>query len=78
MAVGSVQVGTTIVRFAVLAFMATVGLFYISSANFTPRNVCGESAIGVLLGCRCRASAGVPRCRPGGLERRRDVPQRQV
>ncbi len=63
MAVGSVQVGITIVKFAVLAFMATVNLFHISSANLTPWNVCGESAIAVLLGCRCRASAGCPRCR---------------
>src|SRR5690348_11802979 len=38
----SVQVSTTIVKFAALAFMSTVGLFYIDSANFTPWNVSGE------------------------------------
>ncbi|HEY4850384.1 MAG TPA: APC family permease [Streptosporangiaceae bacterium] len=32
---GSVQVGTTIVKFAALAFMAIVGLFYIKSTNYT-------------------------------------------
>ena len=47
---GSVQVGTTIVKFVALAFIATVGLFYIKSANFTPWNVSGESAIGAIGG----------------------------
>jgi APA family basic amino acid/polyamine antiporter len=32
---GSVQMITTIVKFVALAFMSTVGLFYIKSANFT-------------------------------------------
>jgi basic amino acid/polyamine antiporter, APA family len=40
---GSVQVITTVIKFVVLAFMATVGLFYISTANFTPWNVSGEA-----------------------------------
>src|SRR5215472_2933066 len=43
---GSIQVVTTVVKFVALAFMSTVGLFYIKSANFTPWNVSGESAIG--------------------------------
>ena len=47
---GSVQVSTTIVKFAVLAFMSTVGLFYISSANFTPWNISGESTIAAIGG----------------------------
>src|SRR5947209_4324672 len=47
---GSVQLGTTIVKFVALAFIATVGLFYIKSANFTPWNVSGESAIGAIGG----------------------------
>ena len=47
---GSVQVITTIVKFVALAFIATVGLFYIKSANFTPWNVSGESAIGAIGG----------------------------
>jgi basic amino acid/polyamine antiporter, APA family len=47
---GSVQVITTIVKFAALAFMSTVGLFYIKSANFTPWNVSKESAIAAIGG----------------------------
>ncbi len=47
---GSVQVVTTIIKFVVLAFMATVGLFYIKGANFTPWNVSSESAIGAIGG----------------------------
>src|SRR5215469_12300045 len=39
---GSVQIVTTILKFAALAFMSTVGLFYIKSANFTPWNVSTE------------------------------------
>ena len=42
---GTVQVVTTIVKFVVLAFMATVGLFFIQAANYVPFNVSGESAI---------------------------------
>jgi APA family basic amino acid/polyamine antiporter len=48
--IGSVQIVTTIIKFAVLAFMSTVGLFFISSANFTPWNVSGESAINAIGG----------------------------
>jgi APA family basic amino acid/polyamine antiporter len=47
---GSVQVITTILKFAALAFMSTVGLFYISRANFSPWNVSGESAISAIGG----------------------------
>ncbi len=47
---GSVQVITTIIKFVALAFIATVGLFYISRANFTPWNVSGESAIAAIGG----------------------------
>jgi APA family basic amino acid/polyamine antiporter len=47
---GSVQVITTVIKFAVLVFMATVGLFYISNANFTPWNVSGESTIAAIGG----------------------------
>jgi APA family basic amino acid/polyamine antiporter len=42
---GSAQVITTIIKFVAVAFVATVGLFYISRANFTPWNVSGESAV---------------------------------
>ena len=43
-------VAPPIVKFAVLAFMSTVGLFYITSANFTPWNVSGESTIAAIGG----------------------------
>jgi basic amino acid/polyamine antiporter, APA family len=47
---GSVQVITTIIKFAALAFISVVGLFYIKSANFTPWNVSKESAINAIGG----------------------------
>jgi APA family basic amino acid/polyamine antiporter len=47
---GSVQVVTTVVKFAALAFMSTVGLFYISRANFTPWNVSKENTINAIGG----------------------------
>jgi APA family basic amino acid/polyamine antiporter len=47
---GLVQVVTTILKFAGLLFMSTVGLFYISSANFSPWNVSGESTVGAIGG----------------------------
>ena len=47
---GSVQVITTIIKFAALAFISVVGLFYIKSANFTPWNVSGESTINAIGG----------------------------
>ena len=46
--IGSVQVATTIAKFAGLAFIAIVGLFYIKSANFHPFNVSGHSAISAI------------------------------
>jgi basic amino acid/polyamine antiporter, APA family len=48
--IGSVQVVTTIIKFAALAFISTVGLFFIHGANFTPWNVSGESAINAIGG----------------------------
>jgi APA family basic amino acid/polyamine antiporter len=47
---GSVQVATTVVKFAVLAFISIVGLFYIRAANFTPWNISGESTIAAIGG----------------------------
>ena len=47
---GSVQVGTTVLKFAALLFMSTVGLFYISSANYHPWNVSGQTAIAAIGG----------------------------
>jgi APA family basic amino acid/polyamine antiporter len=46
--IGSFQVATTIAKFIGLAFVSTVGLFYISSANFTPWNVSGHGAISAI------------------------------
>ncbi|MFD0689064.1 APC family permease [Actinomadura fibrosa] len=47
---GSVQVVTTVLKFAVLAFMSTVGLLFVQSANYTPWNVSGESAVSAVGG----------------------------
>ena len=47
---GAVQVVTTILKFAALAFMSTIGLFFISTANFTPWNVSGENAVSAIGG----------------------------
>jgi len=48
--IGSVQVITTIIKFAALAFISIVGLFSIKSANFHPWNVSKESAINAIGG----------------------------
>ena len=47
---GAVQVVTTVVKFAALAFVSIVGLAYIDTSNFTPWNVSGQSAIGAIGG----------------------------
>jgi APA family basic amino acid/polyamine antiporter len=47
---GLVQVWTSILKFAALAFMSTVGLFYIERANYTPWNISGQGAIGAIGG----------------------------
>jgi APA family basic amino acid/polyamine antiporter len=47
---GSVQAVTTILKFAALAFVSVVGLFYINSANFTPWNISSESTIAAIGG----------------------------
>ncbi len=47
---GTVQVVTTIIKFAAVAFMSIVGLFFIKSANFTPWNVSTENSIGAIGG----------------------------
>src|SRR3954454_3685794 len=48
--VGAVQVATTVLKFAALAFMSTVGLFYIRSGNFTPFNASGGTALSAIGG----------------------------
>ena len=40
---GAIQVITTVLKFAALAFVSVVGLFFIKTANFTPWNVSGQS-----------------------------------
>ena len=45
---GSVQMVTTILKFAALLFMSIVGLFFIKRANFTPWNISGQGAIGAI------------------------------
>jgi APA family basic amino acid/polyamine antiporter len=47
---GSVQVITTVIKFAALAVVSIVGLFYIQTANFTPWNVSGQSTIAAIGG----------------------------
>ena len=42
---GGFQLATTITKFIALVFMSVVGLFYIRSANFTPFNLSGHSAV---------------------------------
>ena len=48
--VGAVQIATSVLKFAALAFMSTVGLFYIKSGNFTPFNASGGSVLGAVGG----------------------------
>ncbi|GIE98487.1 transporter [Paractinoplanes rishiriensis] len=43
-----VQLWTTVVKFIPLALMSTVGLVFISTANFTPWNVSGQSDIAAI------------------------------
>jgi len=45
---GAVQVWTTIIKFIPLVLMSTLGLFFISTANFSPANVSGQSTIGAI------------------------------
>jgi APA family basic amino acid/polyamine antiporter len=47
---GTMQVVTTILKFFAVGFVAIVGLFYISSANYHPFNVSGESPITAIGG----------------------------
>src|SRR5262252_5732840 len=45
---GSVQMITTILKFAALLFVSIVGLFFIKRANFTPWNISGQGAISAI------------------------------
>lgn len=46
--IGAAQVLTTVLKFVPLLFMATVGLFFIDTANFGPFNVSGGSMAGAV------------------------------
>ena len=48
--IGAVQVITTVVKYLAVGFMATVGLFFIKSGNYTPWNVSTESAVNAVGG----------------------------
>jgi APA family basic amino acid/polyamine antiporter len=45
---GSVQLWTTIIKFIPLVIMSTVGLFFISTANYSPWNVSGQSSLSAI------------------------------
>jgi APA family basic amino acid/polyamine antiporter len=47
---GVFQVWTTVLKFLPLAFMSTVGLFFVKSGNFTPWNVSGDSSVSAIGG----------------------------
>src|SRR3954464_2422988 len=49
-AMGTVQTWTSVLKFIPLVFMSTVGLFFISSGNFTTWNISGESNISAIGG----------------------------
>lgn len=48
--VGAFQVVTTVLKFIPLVFLATIGLFFISSANFTPWNTSGDTNLSAIGG----------------------------
>src|SRR4029450_1823328 len=45
---GAVQLWTSIIKYIPLALMSTVGLFAVSSGNFTPWNVSGQSNVSAI------------------------------
>ena len=47
---GAVQLWTSILKYVPLVFMSTVGLFFISTGNFTPWNVSGDSTAAAIGG----------------------------
>ena len=48
--VGSFQVVTTVLKFIPLLLMGTLGLFFVSGANFTPWNASGDSSLSAIGG----------------------------
>jgi basic amino acid/polyamine antiporter, APA family len=49
-AMGTVQMWTSVLKFIPLVFMSTVGLFFMSSANFEVWNISGESTVSAIFG----------------------------
>ncbi|MCY7395710.1 MAG: amino acid permease [Nocardioides sp.] len=47
---GVFQVWTTVLKFIPLALMSTIGLFFISTANFTPWNTSGDTNVAAIGG----------------------------
>jgi APA family basic amino acid/polyamine antiporter len=47
---GAIQVVTTVLKFFAVGFIATVGLFYINTANYTPFNISGVRALTAIGG----------------------------
>jgi APA family basic amino acid/polyamine antiporter len=47
---GAVQLWTSVVKFIPLAIMSTLGLFFISTANFSPFNATGGSPVSAVFG----------------------------
>ncbi len=47
---GSVQMWTSVLKFVPLVFMSTVGLFFISTANFDTWNISGETNVSAIGG----------------------------
>jgi APA family basic amino acid/polyamine antiporter len=49
-AMGTVQLWTSVLKFIPLVFMSTVGLFFMSSANFEVWNISGEGTVSAIFG----------------------------
>jgi APA family basic amino acid/polyamine antiporter len=47
---GAVQLWTSVIKFVPLVLMSTVGLFAISTSNFSPMNLSGDSDLQAILG----------------------------
>ena len=76
---GSFQVWTTVLKFIPLAFMSTVGLFFINAGNFTPWNVSGDtnlSAIGGAMAICLFSYLGVETAAVAAAQGPRPGPQR--
>jgi APA family basic amino acid/polyamine antiporter len=81
---GAVQLWTSVIKFIPLALMSTVGLLAVSSGNFTPWNVSGETngrAIGSAMALCLFSYLGVETAAVAAAKVRnpeRDVPKATV